>query len=458
VGSQSDRSLIETVKAALDTAIPRRCAALAAVSGGPDSTALVYLVAEARPDLRLTIGHVRHGLRDDAEDAKVAAGHAAALDVPFCERKVAVDVRAPEGLEAAARVARYEALAAMARETGAAWLLVGHTADDQAETVLLNIARGSGIRGLSGMPAVRDLGDITVVRPLLDLQRRRVRAFVAKRGLRTVQDPTNADVERRRARARHETLPCLAALTGHPEGTDGLVRALVRLAALARDDADTLDALAETEAERLIVTWGPVHAVPIHALTALPRALAGRIVRQMLAGARTPRTAVRRRTDFDGLDAESVWAVLALRPGEALHGPGRVWITAGGGWLAAAPPGLEDLPERSLAVPGATPIPELGAVLLAGAAAEHADAAVRPPGTTGPPCATVACGSQLVVRARRPGDRVGVRRLADLLSVVPRAVRPLVPVVAKGSEVVWVPGIAVVEETRGVPMCLQRLE
>lgn len=459
-------SVTREVRAALDAVVPQHATALVAVSGGPDSTALLYLVAEARPDLELAVGHVRHGLRDDAQDAEVAAGHAAALGVPFCERKVTVDRHAPECLEAAARAVRYEALAAMARGAGAAWLLVGHTADDQAETVLLNIARGSGVRGLSGMPPVRDLGGVVVVRPLLQLERTRARALVAERGLRTVADPTNADVERRRARARHETLPRLAALTGHPEGTQGLVRALVRLAALARDDADALDALAEAEARRLVVFWGPVQAVPTRALAALPRALAGRVVRRMLAGARVPRTdkaRAARRADFDGLDAESIWAVLALRPGEALHVPGGVWVTAGGGWLAAAPPGLEDLPERPVASPGATPIPELGAVLLVGATVETADAqetgdrGLLPPGSTGPSCATVPRSTQLVVRARRPGDRVGARRLADLLSVVPRAARPLVPVVASGTEVLWVPGIAAAEGT-GVPMRLAPLD
>jgi tRNA(Ile)-lysidine synthase len=457
--------VIRAVSAALDV-VPQGSTALVAVSGGPDSTALLYLAAEARCDLSLVVGHVRHGLRDDAQDAEVAAGHAAALGVPFYEQKVVVNRQAPEGLEAAARVARYEALAAMAHGAEAAWLFVGHTADDQAETVLLNIARGSGIRGLSGMPPVRDLGGVgvrvgnphvKVARPLLQLERARIRAFTVERGLRTVQDPTNADVKQRRARARHETLPLLAALTGHPEGIDGLVRALVRLAALARDDADALDTLAAAQAQRLIVQWGPVQTVSTRELAALPRALAGRVVRRMLAKARADRAR------FDGLDAESVWAVLALRPGEALHVPGGVWVTAGGGWLAAAPPGLEDLPERSLAVPGATPIPELDAVLLVGAAAGIADAGqtsaadLRPPGATGPTYARVPCGAPLVVRARHPGDRMGSRRLADLMSGVPRAARGLVPVVTAAHDVRWAPGIAVAEGTAGIPMRLCRL-
>ena len=471
MGSQSDHHrLTADITEALHAVVPQGCSALVAVSGGPDSTALLYLVAEARPDLRLAVGHVRHGLRDDAEDAEVAGAHAAVLGVPFYETKVTVNPQAGEGLEAAARAARYEALTAMAREAKAGWLFVGHTADDQAETVLLNIARGSGIRGLSGIPPIRDLDGITLVRPLLGVRRALVRALVAERGLRTVADPTNADVERRRARARHETLPHLARLTGH-EGTDGLVRALARLATLARDDADMLDALADTQAQRIVVSWGPVRAVSTRALAALPRALAGRIVRRLLAevrvsrrdGARVScsgqgRTAGQEHTDLDGLDAESVWAVLALRPGEAVHVSGGVWVTAGGGWLAAAPSDLEGLSERPLTVPGATPIPELGAVLLAGPAALATDAALLPPGAIGPSHATVDCTTRLVMRAWRPGDRVGDRKLADLLAVVPRAARPLVPVIARAEEVLWVPGITVVEATEGLPMRLAPID
>lgn len=445
--------LTAAVSAALDGVMPRAVRALVAVSGGPDSTALVYLVAEARPDLELAVGHVRHGLRDDAEDAAVAAGHAAALGLAYVERCVTVDRWTGEGIEAAARAVRYDALACMARAVRASWVLVGHTADDQAETVLLNLARGSGIRGLAGMPPVRALGDVTIVRPLLGLERAQVRAVVTERGLRVAQDPTNRDVERRRARARHETLPRLAALTGHPEGIGGLVRTLVRLTTLARDDADALDAFAENEAGRLVQQWGPARAVPRGELSRLPRALAGRIVRLMLASGRD---------GLEGLDAESVWAVLDLPPGKALHVAGGAWVTVGGGWLAVAPSGLADLPERPLAVPGATAIPEIGAVLLAGPAAEAAEADLRPPGATCAARATVPGDHALVGRARRPGDRMwvagGRRKVSDVLSDagVPRALRGLVPVVATADDVLWIPGVAVARGTGDVPLALVR--
>jgi tRNA(Ile)-lysidine synthase len=449
VGS-ADHCSVATVRAALARTVPPGALALVAVSGGPDSTALLYLATQARPDLRLVAGHVRHGLRDDAQDAEIAAGHAAALGLAFLHRFVNVDAGAPEGLEAAARTARYEALGDMAREAGARFLLVGHTADDQAETVVLNLARGSGLRGVGGIPEVRAAGDgITVVRPLLGLERAVVRAVCAQRGLRVADDPTNADVGRRRARARHETLPLLAQLTGHPEGTRGLVQTLNRFAALARDDADALDALAQAEAARFLVAWGPARAVPVGPLAALPRALASRVVRRMLAEVCASGT--------QGLDAETVWRLLELGPGHALHVPTGAWVTAGGGWLAAVPTGCADLPERSLTLPGETAITELGAVLLTSPAVDDCDDELSPPGMRG--CerrTTVPAAADLVVRSRRPGDRMGGRPLADVLAPVPRALRGLVPVIARGHDVHWVAGARGTPVAGGVAVALVR--
>ncbi len=441
---------LSAVKAALARTVPEGAAVLVAASGGPDSTALLYLVAEARPDLRVSAGHVRHGLRDDAVDAQIAAGHAAALGCAYLERRVTVDSQAPAGLEAAARDARYEALADMAAAVGASYVLVGHTSDDQAETVLLNIARGSGLPGLGGMREARALREgLTVVRPLLALERDVVRAICAERGLRVACDPTNADVTRRRARGRHETLPLLAQLTGHPEGTAGLVRALNRLAAHAREDADALDRLADVEAARLVVAWGHARAVRIGALHGLPRALGSRVVRRMLADVRTDGKGTQ------GLDAESVYRVLALRSGEALHVTGGTWVTAGGGWLGAVPAGRADLCERPLAVPGPTPIPELGAVVVVGAAAEGAPDPLCPPGMRARACGTVPALAGLVVRSWRPGDRVAGSSTGPLAGV-PRALRGLIPVVARDREVYWVAGLGQPAPAGGVPVSLVR--
>lgn len=437
--------LVAEVRRVLDTAVPHATRVVVGVSGGPDSTALAVLCVEARADLNVHVAHVRHGLRDDAPDAAVAAEHAAALGLAFHERHADV-VDAGEGLAAAARRARYALLAAVAGEVGARAVLVGHTADDQAETVLLNIARGAGLSGLAGMEAVTRHGDappVDVVRPLLWLRRSDVHAFVADAGLRTASDPSNQDQARRRVRAREEVLPALAGLSG---GSGDPVGALTRLADLARDDVRALDTLADERARHTVVAWGPGRAVRLADLSALPRALETRVVRHMLGDVRGR---------LAGLDAAAVGQVLALEAGQACHVAGAVWVTRGGGWLAAVPDDHCDLPARAVHVPGRTPVPELGLALHAelvqrrGRDVSHPPEgltpAAGPPGTEGPAWGVLAGPEQLVVRSRRSGDRLHGEAVADLLAEagVPRALRGLVPVVASvDGEPRWIPGVA----------------
>jgi tRNA(Ile)-lysidine synthase len=225
-----DPALVRRVAEALDdpaAGLRRGGTAVVAVSGGADSVALLHLVVAARPDLRVVVAHVRHGLRDDAADAAAAAASARALGLPLVERRAAVAAGA--GPEDRARTARYAALREVAAEVAAAAVLVGHTMDDQAETVLLRLARGTGVAGLAAMDVVRAVHGTLVVRPLLGERRSTVRAVA--QGWPTIEDPTNADPDQRRARARHDAIPALARL--HPAEAD-VVPLLARLADLAR--------------------------------------------------------------------------------------------------------------------------------------------------------------------------------------------------------------------------------
>lgn len=440
-----------------------------AVSGGPDSTALAHLVTEARPDLRAAVGHVRHRLRPDRDDARVAATHAAALGLRYHEREVAVHL-AGEGPEAAARRARYEALTRIARSEGASCILLGHTADDRAETLLLNLARGTGVRGLGGMAAVRPHAPgLQIVRPLLRLRRSDARAFVREEGLDAVQDPTNRDPDQRRWRAHNEVLPALARLSG---GSGDPVGVLTRLADLAAEDADALDELAAVQAEALTSRWGPARALPADRLALLPAALAGRVVRRMLTSVRGTAS---------GLTAEAVAAVLGLAPGQAVHVAKGCVVTAGGGWIAAAPTDSAPLTRRLVPVPGALPFASIGIVLHAdcpwGQGADHRGQTLLdlgelaaptlgevghvPPAAVGPVpprgkgsgqfWAVLPAGEgPVAVRGRAPGDRIrlrgGRRKLQDVLvdARLPRALRDLVPIVVDAhDEPVWVPGVTV---------------
>lgn len=163
------------------------------VSGGPDSLALLLLAAAARPG-RIVAVTVDHGLRPaSADEACFVAGVCGALNVPHHTLRIVVPDD-PAGLQAAARAARYAAIAEWCRERGASAVAAGHHLDDQAETVLMRIERGAGVAGLAGIRAVRTLGgNVTLIRPLLGWRRIELAAIVRTAGLRAVDDPSNHD-------------------------------------------------------------------------------------------------------------------------------------------------------------------------------------------------------------------------------------------------------------------------
>lgn len=227
-----------------ETLLQHLLAALAAVppaslcvafSGGPDSTALLHALAQL-PEARvrgLRALHVDHGLHADSTAwADHCQRFCTTLALPCEILRVQVDTSKGEGLEAAARHARYAALAAQLRE--GEWLLLGHHRDDQAETVLLKLLRGAGPDGLGGMHALRPFGRGQLWRPLLGLSRRRLRDYVQMHALDCIDDPSNADTRLARNQLRHEILPLL---TRHwPQATDSILHS----AALSRAAADAL--------------------------------------------------------------------------------------------------------------------------------------------------------------------------------------------------------------------------
>ncbi len=243
-----------------------------AVSGGADSLALLVLAVAT--GCEVTAVHVDHGLRDgSAGEAEVVRVAAARLGARF--RAESVTVAPGANLEARARAARREVLPADA--------LTGHTADDQAETVLLNLLRGSGLDGLAGMRRERH--------PLLGLRRVETHALCEHLGLAPVVDPSNLDRAHRRNRVRHEVLPLLDDLAARD-----VAAVLARQAGLLREESDLLDELA--------AAIEPTDAV---ALAAAPPALARRAVRRWLTagGAYPP-------------DAAAIERVLEVARGQAI--------------------------------------------------------------------------------------------------------------------------------------------
>jgi tRNA(Ile)-lysidine synthase len=233
-------------------------------SGGPDSLALLALAVAA--DLAPIAVHVDHGLRAESEDDGRVVAHAAE-QLGVASQTRSVHIATGPNLEARARDARYDALERARVDTSASVVLVGHTADDQAETVLLNLLRGSASRGLGGMAVRRD----AVVRPLLGLRRADTEAVCATMGFTPVRDVMNDDRSFRRVWIRTEVLPALSDGAGRD-----LVPVLARQAELLRADSDYLDELARA-------AWPPApDRAPAAALAQLPLPLARRAVRQWL--------------------------------------------------------------------------------------------------------------------------------------------------------------------------------
>jgi len=251
---------------------------LAACSGGADSLALAAALAFEAPRLGLRCGGVTvdHGLQaGSAERARRVALVLTALGLEPV-RSVAVSSSGPGGPEAAARAARYAALDGTATAAGAVAILLGHTLDDQAETVLLGLARGSGARSLAGMAARHG----RYLRPLLTLRRAQTRAACAALRLEPWEDPHNCDPAYARARVRHQVMPALSGALG-----PGIAEALARTAGQLRADADLLDTLAQQECERLQGCDGGLEA---DRLAVLPAAIRTRVLRAAATAAGCP--------------------------------------------------------------------------------------------------------------------------------------------------------------------------
>jgi tRNA(Ile)-lysidine synthase len=251
---------------------------LVALSGGADSLALAAAMAHEAPRAGLRAGAVTidHGLQEGSADlAATVAATAETLGLDPVIVKTVV-VRGAGGPEAAARRARYDALQIAAAEVGAAAVLLGHTLDDQAETVLLRLARGSGARSLAGMPARAGL----FRRPFLPVRREQTVAACSALGLQPWSDPHNTDPAYARARVRADALPALERALG-----PGVAAALARSADLLRRDADALD---DDAAKALAAVTTAGGELDIDGLAALSAAVRTRVLRAAAVAAGAP--------------------------------------------------------------------------------------------------------------------------------------------------------------------------
>jgi tRNA(Ile)-lysidine synthase len=397
---------------------------------------MLDVLRELAPRFRLTIEcvHVHHDLRPEADrDARFVEHLCQTLGVPCHVERVSVR-RAPpwDGLEAEARRARYRAFALRADQVSATRIATGHTADDQAETVLMRLLQGAGPRGLSGILPARG----PFIRPLLGVRRLEILDHLASRGLAWVEDATNADTRFLRNRLRHSIMPSLAEIFG-----PRVVESLGRAAALCREAVDDLERRAQAELGRLAQRGVDGIVLPAAELTGMPEDLAAEVLFRAAAelGGSHPRRAAAHRA-----------VRRLLRPGSAPQPvrTGALSMERSGAWLRVGPPALAPLVPRAMDVPGTTTLPEVGLKFTARVIA-------RPPDFSPPrDPRRVAFDADLLpprleVRARRTGDRftpfggAGERRLKSFLidARVPRWARARLPLLEAGGDIIWLAGV-----------------
>ncbi|MHB9025609.1 MAG: tRNA lysidine(34) synthetase TilS [Armatimonadota bacterium] len=420
---------------------------LVAVSGGPDSVALLDLLAThlaPAMGLWLAVGHVHHGLREEAgEDAAFVQRLAERYNLPCIISYQDVPARMAatgESLETAAREVRYAALQRMAHALSIDGIVTGHTADDQAETVLMRLLRGSGTTGLAGIPPRRD----NIARPLLPLWRNEILAYLQARELTYRVDASNASTEMLRNRLRLELLPLL-----EREYTPCVRERLARYAEMARDDDAVLNELAEDAYRRLSHQRPDGVALPVS--TDLPPALFRRVLRRALLEVRGT---------LEGINCDHLPPLSALSTGQEAHLPG-ARVVREAECLVFLPAQIEDIEisEEQFAIPGHLSLP--GSILTVEESwgpheMRSGDEAILD---------AAAIDGPLTVRSWQPGDRFrplgapGNRKLQDIFvdARVPRRLRARVPLVLDGHGIVWLAGFRIAERVKIVPTTKKQL-
>ncbi len=260
---------------------PAGAPALIGVSGGRDSVALLHALVE-RGERALVVCHFDHALRpESAAEAEFVADLARGYGLPCEIERRTAPLREKHSLETAARVARYAFFSAVAARRECPRLYLAHHADDQAETLLFNLLRGSGAAGLGGMRPASQRGALTLHRPLLGTWREEIDRYVAAHALRHCEDPTNRDLLHTRNRMRHEIIPFLEKTLGR-----NVRAALWRSAEILGAEDDLLSSLTPPTV--------PAAELEVAILRALPLALQRRAVQAWLGGNGVPNVELRR--------------------------------------------------------------------------------------------------------------------------------------------------------------------
>jgi len=423
-----------------------------AVSGGPDSVCLLYILSGLRKelDIKLYVAHLNHQLRgaESDADADYVAGLSRRLGIPATIESR--DVRSYQtrhrlSLEEAAREVRYNFLAGVATEVGAERVAVGHTADDHVETILMHLIRGSGTRGMRGLLPVShwtsSAGGLTIIRPLLELSREDTTSYCRRHHIKPRTDTSNLSPEPFRNRIRHYLLPELRKY--NPQ----IDEALLRLARTAADDFDFI----ETEARRLLGTVarteGNSVVIDKKSFLALPPALKRHLLRtsiELLLG---------NLKDIEAAHVEDIIEALDKPSGKAIGLPYGLNFTIEYDRYVLAPDSVSPCPlpalesQFDLKIPGKTSAPgwSIEASIMPLSAAKV---------KAGETDDFAACfdfdrtGNELSVRCRLPGDRfqpLGMKKPKKLTEFmidarIPRAWRRRIPIACSAGQILWVVG------------------
>lgn len=426
------------------------------VSGGPDSTVLLLLLSRLRDELglALTAAHFDHRLRsrEEAEgDRRFVERLCRSLGVPLVTGGGDVKRRARkegESVEEAARALRYRFLGAQAKRVRAGAVVVGHTLDDRAETVLLHVLRGSGLDGLAAMPPRSPWpfgAGPEIARPLLDVTRREVERYCRDLGVEPRRDPTNDLPIATRNRVRAELMPLLRSF--NPKASE----ALARLADAAAADTAFVDGAVAAEWSRLAEKGAGRVSFPRAALAALHPAIAVRLLRRAAAACGAQPEAQHLQKALDSLARRRARVSV---PGGVIANEGERIVIAREDAVKAQP-----VTEKRLSVPGKVRAGEWTIEVT------HAERdAARPRDGLTALLDLDAVDGVLTLRPRRPGDRLrplglgGSKKLQDILvdAKVPQGERDAVPVIADRLGIVWVAGhciderVAVKPKTRRV--------
>ncbi|MFY9487353.1 MAG: tRNA lysidine(34) synthetase TilS [Solirubrobacterales bacterium] len=400
------------------------------LSGGGDSVGLLGLLVTQRGPEKLVALHVNYGLRGPESDADETFCRELCdrLGVELHVERVELDPQASGNLHDRARKVRYEAAESLGDRLGCRSIVVAHTADDQAETVLYRMFASPGSRALSGIPERRG----RIVRPLLGVRRADLRRWCEQNGFEWREDASNDDPRFARARAR-DLLAGAAEL--HPAAIDNFLRTIREL----EREREALDGIVG----QLLATATDNNArLVIAELATMPAALARLVLRayvESLTGTRVPAAA-------NALDVVLSHAVEAR--GARIVQIDGAELTVEHGLVSLAGETAPPPPVATLAIPGEL---EFGDWLIAAsAAAAHEPSTAAEQASLDAP--TVAAG--LSVRARNPGDRIrpaglgGSKSLQDLFvdQKVPRALRDSYPIVCSGERIAWIPGLAIAED------------